>query len=496
FPDAYIVIDALDECADREETLVWVNNLISDTHRAAENLHIMVTSRPERDIEKVFVMFDARAIDVGEATANQDIIKFLECQMESKLKGYDENMRKEIKSSLKRQAEGSFRWVALQLSELEMCLSEYEIMEQMKNLPKGLDEIYERILKAIDGKYRADTMTFLEWLSFSKRPMKVAEVAEAITVDFSSKGDPIFNAKRRYSNPRDMLVRCSSLPLLTVKTGTVKLSHFSVKEYLLSERVEKNFHLSEKAAHSKISGISVAYLLQFDSFVPLRETTLDRSLLARYAARYWIDHAKSGGMEPGLLKLVLQLFTTKTASFRNLIRIWDIDGPTWRQKQNLRMDAAHVYSPLYYAALAGMEQVAHSLLEKGADVNAQEGYYGSALQAAASEGNEAIVKVLLKKGADVNAQGGYYKSALQAASFKGHKAIAKVLLEKGANVNAEGGVYGSALHAASCEGHEAVVKVLLEYGADVNAQGGYHGSTLQAASYKGHEAVVKVLLKK
>ncbi|KDR64852.1 hypothetical protein GALMADRAFT_49547, partial [Galerina marginata CBS 339.88] len=205
------VIDALDECADREETLVWVNNLISDTHRAAENLHIMVTSRPQRDIEKVFGMLDAPAIDIGETAANQDIIKFLECQMESKLKGYDENIRKEIKSRLKMQAEGSFRWVALQLSELEMCLSEYEIMEQMINLPKGLDEIYERMLKAIDGKYRADTMTFLEWLSFSKRPMKVAEIAEVITVDFNSEDGPVFNPKKRYPNPRDMLVRCSSL---------------------------------------------------------------------------------------------------------------------------------------------------------------------------------------------------------------------------------------------------------------------------------------------
>ncbi|KDR69032.1 hypothetical protein GALMADRAFT_38252, partial [Galerina marginata CBS 339.88] len=77
-----------------------------------------------------------------------------------------------------------FRWVALQLSELENCLSEYEIRKKMKSLPKGLDEIYERMLKAIDDDYRADTMTFLEWLSFSKRPMKVAEIAEAITVDF------------------------------------------------------------------------------------------------------------------------------------------------------------------------------------------------------------------------------------------------------------------------------------------------------------------------
>jgi len=44
------------------------------------------------------------------------------------------------------------------------------------------------------------------------------------------------------------------------------------------------------------------------------------------------------------------------------------------------------------------------LLEKGADVNAQGGHYGNALQAAASEGHGMIVNLLLEKGADVNAQ--------------------------------------------------------------------------------------------
>jgi hypothetical protein len=90
FLQAYIVIDALDECTDRELTLVWVNKLISDTDRAVETLHIMVTSRPERDIEKVFSILDPHSIDVGEATANQDIYEYLELQIEWKFKEYDE----------------------------------------------------------------------------------------------------------------------------------------------------------------------------------------------------------------------------------------------------------------------------------------------------------------------------------------------------------------------------------------------------------------------
>jgi hypothetical protein len=38
------------------------------------------------------------------------------------------------------------------------------------------------------------------------------------------------------------------------------------------------------------------------------------------------------------------------------------------------------------------------------------------------------VKMLLNKGADVNAQGGYYSNALDAASQGGHEAVVEVLV--------------------------------------------------------------------
>ncbi|KAF4311286.1 ankyrin repeat-containing domain protein [Botryosphaeria dothidea] len=70
------------------------------------------------------------------------------------------------------------------------------------------------------------------------------------------------------------------------------------------------------------------------------------------------------------------------------------------------------------------------LLEKNADVNAQGGYYGSALQAALSKGHVQVVQMLLEKNADVNAQGGFYGNALQAASSKGHVQVVQILRKK------------------------------------------------------------------
>ena len=46
-------------------------------------------------------------------------------------------------------------------------------------------------------------------------------------------------------------------------------------------------------------------------------------------------------------------------------------------------------------------------------------------------GHEKIVELLLRNGADVNAQGGVYGTALQAASYGGHEKVVELLLSNG-----------------------------------------------------------------
>jgi hypothetical protein len=70
------------------------------------------------------------------------------------------------------------------------------------------------------------------------------------------------------------------------------------------------------------------------------------------------------------------------------------------------------------------------------------------------------VKYLLSQGADVNAQGGWFGNALQATSFSGHEKMVELLLSKGADVSAQGGIFGNALQAALVSGHEKVVELL------------------------------------
>jgi hypothetical protein len=102
--------------------------------------------------------------------------------------------------------------------------------------------------------------------------------------------------------------------------GVIKLSHFSVKEYLISTHVEEYFRIDEKTSHLKISKLSIAYLLQFDDdSVPLTKTMLDSMPLAGYVAQHWIGHVKSGWIDCTVLQLILHLFTSESAQLKNWV---------------------------------------------------------------------------------------------------------------------------------------------------------------------------------
>lgn len=102
------------------------------------------------------------------------------------------------------------------------------------------------------------------------------------------------------------------------------------------------------------------------------------------------------------------------------------------------------------------------------------------------KGNILKVQTLLNKGADVNARDGLYNTALIIASQNGHTDIVKALLDKGADVNLKAINQVTALIYASSKGYGSIVRALLDKGADVNAKTIKEGATsLIWASYNG-----------
>ncbi|KDN72344.1 hypothetical protein CSUB01_00027 [Colletotrichum sublineola] len=124
-------------------------------------------------------------------------------------------------------------------------------------------------------------------------------------------------------------------------------------------------------------------------------------------------------------------------------------------------------SPLQAALFKRNIGTVRLLLEKVANPNAPSSNfaklgdgYDIALEAASLHGWGDLVKLL---GADVNAQDDYYGNALWAAIENGRFEVVNILLDSGA-------IIGDSLCAAVSGSHDDIVKLLLERGADVNTR--------------------------
>jgi ankyrin repeat protein len=112
-----------------------------------------------------------------------------------------------------------------------------------------------------------------------------------------------------------------------------------------------------------------------------------------------------------------------------------VHNPDWPRNPTFEHPNTPALS-LYYASLVGCAQVVELLLERGADVNAQGGHYGNALQAALSNRHEEIAKLLLRKGFNIISRGRAYDNALMTTLYEGSKDMIALLLARAEEINA------------------------------------------------------------
>ncbi|CAG9955408.1 unnamed protein product [Clonostachys rosea f. rosea IK726] len=501
--EIYLVLDALDE-SERHSGSYSSKSLpdwIKGLHNEPTNIHILVTSRPEQNI---IVSFNGWAhtdkiIQLQSELVSDDITAYTKARV-SEMPRWKKrpDIQVEIETTLLEKADGMFRWVSCQFDALEQCLDPPSVRRELRNLPETLDATYAQILQRIHPHQLSTAKRLLQFLTYSERPLELEEAVDLIAVDPLSQ--PVFTPENRMPIPEEIIQYCSSLVVLAHKsvqssqfiTDTVEqvteiqLAHFSVKEYLLSDRLEPDLAegLGEISAKANIVDICLSYLLTIHELCSPEEAR-KQYYLAEFSAQYWMKHAKDvESTYKAVIPLVKEYFLCQNA-FHFGCQLNDWFG--------FKADGIQA---LHHASVWGLLYSSIFLLQKGADINAQGGKYGTALQAALAEGYLEIAEMLIQKGADVNAQGGKYGNALQAASARGHPEIAQVLIQKGANINAQGGYYGNALHAASVEGYLEIAEMFIQKGADINAQGGKYGSALHIALAGGHLEIAEMLVQK
>jgi len=438
-----------------------------------------------------------------------------------------------------------FRWVALQLEELQDCSDEAEIRETLRNIPPTLEQTYERTLTRMPEKNQARVRTILLWLIYSVRPLSLPEVAAAAGLTF-----------------REDVLRICTSSLVSTSTGViwidswnetgcdiVRLAHFSVQEYLCSGKIrnldaDRSFHMYAKLGHFEIGMQCVKELLKLDQALVHSSTTLDSDNEPddepddepdNQSVRSLLDqHEPTSEMEHSIASLSQN--TDHSPVY------YDIDSFVQRVLDHSPLLA---YSILHWIEHAKFVQPADS--ETKALVNLINEffykefslYYATYLRCydtydpdhldrdglrkrisptnfASSHGLIDNVSERIHQEVSLDYEGSYYGhgTALAAASAGGHANIVQLLLNSGADINLNNECskpeFGTALAAASTKGHINIVQLLLKSGADVNltshnsrsryglafsrASTVVYGTALAAASAEGHLNIVQLLL--
>jgi ankyrin repeat protein len=399
-----------------------------------------------------------------------------------------------------------FRWVFCQLETLQQCLPQ-SLRRTLNELPESLDGTYERVMMEIKRANQSHAYRMLQCLTVANRPLSVAELAEILALDFDEAKDgiPKLNSNWRWEDHEQaVLSTCSSLVTVVPNDGSpvVQFSHFSVKEFLMSDRLATSrrdisqYHISLLDAHTLLAQASLAILLRG----PDVNGHADSGALAEYAAEHWITHARIENVASKVRNGMQDLFDPDKPYFGAWVQLHDIDDHASDLFPNMS-DCKPGARPLYYAALCGvLELVEHLTLKYPQYGSARGGLCGTALHSASLGGHLQVVRYLLRHGMDVNIRVSEHDTPLLLASWKGHLDVVRCLLEHGADVDLRDQSDNTPLTLAASSGYVDAVRILLEHNADVNSQDYKGGTPLHdAVQYENFKAdrpeIVRLLLK-
>ncbi|PVH69643.1 hypothetical protein DL98DRAFT_505506, partial [Cadophora sp. DSE1049] len=445
-----LLVDALDECneSDVRNVVKFLEELSIKAIGAKTTLNICLSSRhyPHISIEKrqELVVEKRREHD-------DDITKYVRAELTK--------LDEEIQERVLEKASGIFLWVVLAIAILNKAYDDGKVeamRQKLHEVPSDLEEVFETLLSK-DNPNKHETILMLQCVLFMRRALKPEELYFAMMAGLHSESLGAWDPSKVTPDDIRRRITSSSRGLIEVRKGqaeTVQFIHESVRDFLLQpQRLQKLDPALELnpigTCHDRLRSCCMSYIMM--EALPLPKDWRQAESLGssypflKYASTYILDHTEEA-----------EARNLGQAGFLQRLRDEDETFERLRLFHNFfetpKCGCVRGANLLHISSFHGHNELIKILLKKRADVNAQGGLFGTALQAAASQSKEEIVAILLEKGAKVNAQGGLFGTALQAATFQGKREIVAMLLEKGANVNALGGSWGTALQAAAGTG--------------------------------------------
>ena len=403
------------------------------------------------------------------------------------------------------------------------------IRSALAELPESLDQTYEQSLLGIDKEKQKYSQRLFQCLSVSIRPLRVEELAEILAMQFDVTGSPTYNPDWRPLDVKEaVLSTCSNLIAIVDvdDSQVVQFSHFSVKEFLTSDRlamadehlscyhiqpepahieepiltfqksdsVSRRYRISMTQAHTVIAQICLGMLLHLDQNVT--RDTLTRFPLAEYAAKHWLEHTRFEGVSQNTQEGLKQLFDRTKPYFFIWLWIHDPTVPPWMQGKQAERPTPPRGTPLHYAAFCGLHDIATILAtEHPRDMNSQSFNDASTpLHLTSREGHMDLAQMLIERGVDVSAQSEDGRTPLHLASLNGHGDLARMLVDHGADPAFQDKDGSTPLHLAVIHGHSDLARMLVAHGADVSTQSEDGRTPLHLASLNGHGDLARMLV--
>lgn len=225
-----LIIDALDECTDRRDA--GILKTLQETLSVSElPLKVMVCSRPEPDI--VDNLVSKAAIKVEDHNG-PDIEKAAKAKLEE-LPGLSSEERALACRSIVEKAKGLFRCVDPAIEFLKKPWRR-PLEKRLAELPDGLDNSYQQILRQTDPDYLELLKVGLTWSIFAQIKPTVAEIMDEYSYAYAE------GIEGSDDNPYDtmdihligdQIRRAGSGTFLEVAGNEVSVRHTTVKEFFL-----------------------------------------------------------------------------------------------------------------------------------------------------------------------------------------------------------------------------------------------------------------------
>ncbi|KAK2038165.1 WD40 repeat-like protein [Colletotrichum somersetense] len=296
--NAYIVIDALDECEADLSQLLHLIIQLSSTSRTK----LIVSSRNKPGIQDKIRATETQTRLLLELKENAQHVSqavntyITQCvSMLAQLEG-DTLLQDQVQQKMQRKADGTFLWVALVVQELRETQS-WDILEVIENIPAGLDELYGRMMGQIQRLRRKDPelcRSLLSTVTVAYRPLHLDELRALADLP------PNISSMRQHVVA--VTAMCGSF--LTIRDDVVYLVHQSAKDFLTKDGFL--FPSGLVVGHNTIASRSIQVMsktLQRDIYSlrapgfptnQVKPPDPDPLASARYSCVYWVNHFAEG----------------------------------------------------------------------------------------------------------------------------------------------------------------------------------------------------------